>query len=142
MELEERPASTIPPGHDPVRVTYDQVCDILTKYIGSLDYDLLESQLFGNGHAKQPPTSLKTTQLIQCLNMLMFDFIKSNNQSQEMSHNNIISGYFEGVNRLAKILDVTDIKVAETKMLCYIMGYLLKLIKHFKDSEEQNNTTR
>lgn len=142
MEFEEKPASSIPPGRDPDDVTYDEARDILTKYVGSLDYDLLESQLFGNGHAKQPPNKLKLTQLIQCLNMLMYDFIKTNNQSQDTSQNNIINGYFEGVNRLAKILDVTDIKVAETKMLCYIMGYLLKLIKHFKESEEQNNTTR
>lgn len=142
MEFEERPASSIPPGRDPGDVTYDEVRDVLTNYIGSLDYDLLESQLFGNGQAKQPPTKLKVTQLIQCLNMLIYDFIKSTNQSKETSQNNVINGYFEGVNRLAKILDVTDIKVAETKMLCYIMGYLLKLIKHFKESEEQNNTTR
>jgi len=141
MEFEERPASSIPPGRDPDPVTYDQVRETLTKYIGSIDYDLLEGQLFANGHAKEPPTKLKLTQLIQCLNMLMYDFIKSNNQSQQTGQNNIINGYFEGVNRLAKILDNTDIKVAETKMLCYIMGYLLKLIKHFKESEEQNNTT-
>ena len=142
MEIEERSSSSIPPVRDSDNVSYDEVRDIISKYVGSIDYDLLESQLFANGHAKQSPAKLKITQLIQCLNMLMYDFIKSNNQSQETSQNNIINGYFEGVNRLAKILDNTDIKVAETKMLCYIMGYLLKLIKHFKESEEQNNTTR
>lgn len=142
MEFEERPSSSVQPVRDPDDVTYDEVRDTISKYVGSLDYDLLEKQLFDNGSAKQPPAKLKVTQIIQCLNMLMYDFIKTTNQSKETSQNNIINGYFEGVNRLAKILDVTDIKVAETKMLCYIMGYLLKLIKHFNESAKQDNTTR
>lgn len=133
------PASSIPPGKDEDVVTYEDVQQILSKYIGNLDYDLLEHQLFNNGHAKQPPTKLKVSQLIQCLNMLMYDFIKTENTSTDVSKNNIINGYFDGVNKLTKILDVTDIKVAETKMLYYIMGYLLKLINHFKHSEEQDN---
>ena len=138
-EYKQVSASSIPPGKDPGTVTYEDVQQIISKYVGTVNYDLLESQLFNQGRAKQPPTKLKVSQLIQCLNMLMYDFIKTENQSTDISKNNVINGYFDGVNKLTKILDVTDIKVAETKMLCYIMGYLLKLINHFKHSEEQNN---
>lgn len=142
MEFNETSASSIPPGKDPDNISYKQVQEAISQYIGNIDYDLLESQLFNQGQAKQPPTKLKVSQFIHCLNMLMYDFIKSENQSSDTSQNNIINGYFEGVNRLTKILDVTDIKVAETKMLCYIMGYIFKLIKHFKESEKQDNSTR
>ncbi len=138
-EFKQIPASSILPGKDQDDVTYEDVQQIISRYVGTVNYDLLESQLFNQGQAKQPPTKLKVSQLIQCLNMLMYDFIKTENQSTDISKNNVINGYFDGVNKLTKILDVTDIKVAETKMLCYIMGYLLKLINHFKHSEEQNN---
>ena len=138
-EYKQVPASSIPPGKNTGTVTYEDVQQIISKYVGTINYDLLENQLFNQGQAKQPPTKLKVSQLIQCLNMLMYDFIKTENQSTDISKNTVINGYFDGVNKLTKILDVTDIKVAETKMLCYIMGYLLKLITHFKHSEEQNN---
>lgn len=142
MEYKEVQASSIPPGKDLDNVTYQDVQSVINNFVGNVNYDMLEQQLFSNGQSKSPPSKLKLTQLIQCLNMLMYDFIKTHNQSENTNQNNILNGYFEGVNRMAKILDSTDIKVAETKMLCYIMGYLLKLINHFKHSEEQNNTTR
>lgn len=142
MEYKEIPASSIPPGEDDSVVTYQQVQDILTKYIGNLPTDILETQMINHGKAKQPPTKLSVTQLIQCINMLMLDFIKTNNQNTDMKQNNIINSYFDGVNKLTTVLSNTDIKVAETKLLCYIVGYLLKLINHFKHSEEQNNTIR
>lgn len=136
MEYKEVQASSIQPGRDDSPVTYEQLQHMITQYVGTLNFDLLESQMFSQGQAKQPPTKLKISILIQSLNMLMLDYIKTNNQTDNVAHSNIINDYFAGVNRLSKVLDSTDIKVAETQILCYIMGYLLKLINHFKQSEK------
>lgn len=135
-EYNEVPATSIPPGKDDAVVTYDEVVDLLSRYIEQIDYDLIEQQMYNQGYAKQPPAKINITQLLQSMNMLMCDFIKTHNEVQDTSVNNILNGYFQGVNQLTKVLDINNIKVAETKMLLYIIGYLLKLVKQSKQNNE------
>ena len=136
LEFNEKPASSIPPGRDPADITYEDVQYVLQNYIKNIDYDHVEQHMLNNGSAKQPPSKLNITSLIQGLNMLIYDFIKTNGEPTDSKQSNIIKSYFEGVNKLSVVMNNVDVKVAETKMLCYIIGYLLKLINNFKQSEE------
>lgn len=135
-EYNEIPASSISPAKDDEAITHDDVVNLISKYIEQIDYDLIDQQMYDQGYAKQPPAKINVTQLLQSINMLMCDFIKTHNEVQDTSVNNILNGYFQGVNQLTKVLDVNNIKVAETKMLLYIIGYLLKLVKQSKQNDE------
>lgn len=139
VDYKQVPASSVPPGKDPDVATYQDVRDIISKYMSEVNMDMLDQYYYNNGKAKEPPTKLSVTQLIQSINMLMYDYIKTNNNNQTTDSSNIVSGYFDGVNKLTKILDNTKIDVAETKMLCYIIGYLIKLLNNFNDTSEQKN---
>jgi hypothetical protein len=129
-------ASSIPPGKSPDEITYDDLVTSITDYLDTADIDLTERQFLDKGNAKGMPTKLTMHRFISGLNGIILDYIRTANKNNTLQHNTITAEYFNGVNSMSKVLDNVDIKVADTQFLCYIIGYIFKMLKHFKENNQ------
>jgi hypothetical protein len=134
--FKEVQASEIPPGKTPDEITYDDLVSSITEYINNTDIDLIERQFLDKGQAKGLPVKLTLHRFISGINGIMLDYIRSTNRTSTLQQNTITTEYFNGVNSMSKVLDNVDIKVADTQFLCYIIGYIFKMLKHFKDNDK------
>ena len=138
IQYNEVSSSDIPPGKAPDEITYDDLVSSITEYIETSDMDLIEKQFLDKGAAKGMPVKLTPHRFISGINGIILDYIRSTNRGSTLQQNTIITEYFNGINNMSKILDNVDIKVADTHFLCYIIGYIFKMLKHFKDNNNNN----
>lgn len=135
LNAKEVQPTDIPPGTDSPDVTCDDVLDTILQYIDNIDLQYEEQHLYNQGSIKGMASSLSLHRMIQSINTLMYDYITSTTPNRTVQQSVILSEYFNGVNSLSKILDNIDIKVADHRIVCYILGYMIKLLTKFKGEQ-------
>lgn len=132
-EYAEVRASSIPPGRDQSDVTYDDVIDILDKFLATSGNSNYTEKLFmDRGLTKQVGSKITIHKLVKNFNLLLIDYINTNNKNLPLKQKNIITHYMSSVTAMSNILDNVDIEVAGNDIMCYIIGYMIKTLKTVK----------
>lgn len=132
-EYAEVSASSIPPGRSEADVTYDDVIDVIDKFLattGNAEYS--EKLFLDRGLTKQSGSKITVHKLVKNFNLLLVDYINTNNKNLPLKQKNIINHYMSSVTAMSNILDNVDIEVAGNDIMCYIIGYMIKTLKTVK----------
>lgn len=84
------------------------------------------------GLAKQVGSKITIHKLVKNFNLLLTDYINTNNKNLPLKQKNIINHYMSSVTAMSNILDNVDIEVAGNDIMCYIIGYMIKTLKTVK----------
>lgn len=115
-------------------VTYDQLVSHIDNFLSNIE-DFEHRQNYIAGKSKYSPDKLTYHSVINGVNSMILDYIRSNNQDITSSEMAIINQYFTSCSDLSKIINNTHIKVADNRLLLYITGYMINLLKHFNRNE-------
>lgn len=125
------PASSVPPQSPPEVATYDDVLDVIDRFLLNnkhMNYE--QEHHFNKGLSKPVSSKITAQRLITNINMLVIDHINTHNKDMTHKQKNILNHYLESVSSAGKIIDNIDIQVAGNELLCYIIGYMIKTLKN------------
>lgn len=135
INAKEVSATDIPPASASPSVTCDDVIDVISQYLNNtLDLEYEERLNIDRGSVKDITSTLSLHRLIRSLNTLILDYVNTATPGKTIHQSVILTEYFQGVNNLSKILDNIDIKVADNRIICYILGYMIKTLTKFKST--------
>ena len=127
--IETSPTS-ITPDRKPGDVTYKDVVKVIEQYLASGDRGYEGVSFSKRGTTKGMPNKLKIQTLIQGLNDVIMDCISIENKNMGLQESVIVNDFFKSVSRMSSIIDNVNINVADDKLLCYIIGYMTKLLNN------------
>jgi hypothetical protein len=117
-------------------VTSSDVVDIISQYLNNtLELEYEERLNIDRGSVKDISSTLSLHRLVRSLNILILDYVNTVTPDKTTQQSIILTEYFQGVNSLSKILDNIDIKVADNRIICYILGYMIKTLTKFKNTD-------
>lgn len=123
-------STSIQASSKPSDVTYKDVVKVLQQFLENNDRGYDGRAFADRGIVKNLPNKLKIQTLLQGLNEIIMDCINMENKSMSLQHSVIVSDYFNGMSKMSSIIDNIDIKVADDKLLCYIIAYMTKLLNN------------
>jgi hypothetical protein len=136
IDAKEVPPTNIPPVSSSPSVTSSDVVDIISQYLNNtLELEYEERLNIDRGSVKDISSTLSLHRLVRSLNILILDYVNTVTPDKTTQQSIILTEYFQGVNSLSKILDNIDIKVADNRIICYILGYMIKTLTKFKNTD-------
>ena len=129
------PATSVTATPKSSPIVCQDVIDMIDSYLSKDDITYHAKTYFKKGVMKAAPGKMKVHTVIQSLNNIMQDFIFEEND-MKITTCSSVRNYFEGVSKICQVLDNSEIKVADDRLLCYIIGYMLKLLKKHQGGAE------
>jgi hypothetical protein len=124
--------TSITPTPLPDDVTYEDVVKIISKYLTS-EHNTFEDNFFiKKGAAKSLPKALKISTVIQNITRIIVDSVQANNDNISLKDSQILSSCISSIDKSSDIIDNLDVDVAYDQLLCYLLGYMIKLLKNHK----------
>ena len=122
----------ITPTSLPDDISYEDVIKIISKYLKT-NHSAFEDNFFiDKGAAKSLPKALKISTIIQNINRIITDSVQANNDNISLKDSQILSNCISSIDKSSDIIDNLDVDVAYDQLLCYLLGYMIKLLKNHR----------
>ena len=68
----------------------------------------------------------------QNITRIIVDSVQANNDNISLKDSQILSSCVNSIDKTSDIIDNLDVDVAYDQLLCYLLGYMIKLLKNHK----------
>tara|TARA_Y100000592_G_C5270046_1_gene221397 strand:- start:116 stop:535 length:420 start_codon:yes stop_codon:yes gene_type:complete len=81
---------------------------------------------YNDGKNKNAHVSFKPSAFLKSINLILYNILKDSNKSNV----GLLRAYFDGLNEQLKVLDNMNLKLAEKRFICNIIGYTINCYKN------------